>query len=397
MNISMKQTLLFISYAGFIGVAISSGALNIAWIYIQSDFGLPLSAIGVLLSFGAAMQLLISFNGGRLIQWLGMGKFLLMGCLFELIGMLGYVFTPSWELLLVSSMVMALGMATLINGFNVFIASNYASSRMNWLHASFGLGATIGPTLISVVVLDLESTWRLGYAVMAGLMVCLIMVVLLTIRHWQLPKDPLDQKAKPKTSQSIVRSPIVWFGIGIMFLSAGLETTTGQLSNSLFVNGRGYDPRMVASWISLYWLSYTVGRFVTGMVIDRVNHNQFLRVSMFVTIIGTALIWLNPSPTMNLIGLMIIGFAQAPIAPTLMGDTPRRGGVAQAPYIIGYQNTGAGLGIAFFPSLAGILAEWISLEILGLFLAIIATAMFIVHELLNYQETHHELIESGHD
>ena len=130
---------------------------------------------------------------------------------------------------------------------------------------------------------------------------------------------------------------------------------------------------------------------------DRVNHNQFLRVGMLGTIAGTALIWLNPSPIVNLIGLMLIGFAQAPIAPTLMGDTPRRSGVEQAPHVIGYQNTGAGLGIAFFPALAGILAEWISLEILGLYLAMVATAMFIVHELLNYQETHNELIESGND
>lgn len=397
MNISLKQTLLFISYAGFVIVAIAAGALNIAWLYIQKDFGLPLSAIGALLTFPVMMHLTISINAGRLIQRLGMGKYLLMGCLFEMLGMLGYALTPSWELMVVSAMVMALGMATLNTGFNVFVASNYASSRMNWLHASFGLGATMGPLLISFVVLDLGSTWRLGYAVIAVFMLSLGIVLLITNRHWQLPKEAPDDQSKPKTSQNLFRSPIVWFGIGIMFLSAGVETTTGQLSNSLFVNGRGYDPRMVASWISLYWLSYTIGRFVTGMVIDRVNHNQFLRVSMLVTIIGTVLIWLNPSPDFNLIGLMIIGFAQAPIAPTLMGDTPRRSGVGQAPYIIGYQNTGAGLGIAFFPSLAGILAEWISLEIIGLFLMIVTTSMFIVHELLNYLETHDELIESGHD
>ncbi len=387
-----KQYLIFIAYMGFIAVAISGGALNVAWLYIQNEFELPLSSIGILLAFPAIARLIVSFYSGVLIKRFGVGNVLFGGSLLTFLGMIGFVLTPSWALLVVASIIIGLGNSGLINGLNTFVASNYASSRMNWLHASFGLGATMGPILITIVVLDLNLSWRAGYVVIAGVTVGFGSLILLTLKHWSLPSSDRSEKSKntplSTSNEGGGKMLIVWLGILIMVLSAGIETSTGQLSNSLFVDGRGYDPRMVATWISLYWLSFTMGRFITGLVIDRIDHNLFLRVSMVFAIMGASLIWLNPSPTLSFAGLALMGFAMAPIAPTIMGDTPRRVGIERAPNMIGYQSTGAGIGIAFFPALAGILAEYISLEMIGLFLIVLTVAMFIVHELLNYEERH---------
>jgi len=383
----IHKYLIYIAYAGFIVVAISGGALNIAWLYIQDEFALRLSDIGVLLALPSIVRLIVSFYSGRIIKWLGVGKSLLIGCLLVMFGMIGFVIAPSWIMLVIASMVLGLGNSGLINGLNIFVASNYASSRMNWLHASFGFGGTIGPILITVIVLDLGLSWRVGYAVMAFMVVLLGLFVMMTWREWHLPTTESSDKVKTVQTKGVLQSPVVWLGIGIMALSAGIETSTGQLSNSLFVDGRGFDPRTVATWISLYWLSFTAGRFVTGLVIDRVSHNLYLRVNMFFAIIGASLIWLNPSPILNFIGLAIMGFAMAPVAPTIVGDTPRRVGVNRAPNIIGYQSTGAGLGIAFFPALAGVLGDVISIEIIGLFLIVLTITQFIAHELLNHQET----------
>ena len=383
---TVNKYLIYIAYAGFIAVAISGGALNVAGLYIQDDFSLPLSSVGVLLTFPSIVRLFVSFYSGRIVKWFGVGKFLLMGCVLTLIGMLGFALAPSWALLVLAAMMLGLGNAGLINGFNIFVASNYASSRVNWLHASFGVGATAGPILITVIVLDLGLSWRVGYLVMATMVMLLGLIVMATWRDWQLPTSEPMEKVKSLQIKGVLQSPVVWLGIAVMALSAGIESTTGQLSNNLFVDGRGIDPRTVATWISSYWLGFTAMRFVTGIVIDRVSHSLFLRVTMFFAVIGATLIWLNPSPILSFVGLVIMGFAMAPIAPTVMGDTPRRVGVNRAPYIIGYQSTGAGLGIAFFPLLAGVFGEVISIEIIGLFLIVLTLIQFITHELLNHQE-----------
>jgi fucose permease len=243
--------------------------------------------------------------------------------------------------------------------------------------------------LITIVVLDMGLTWRAGYVVMAVLMVVFGGLMMLSFTHWTLPEDDRKEKKKHASNDvalSVLKMPVVWLGIGVMFLSAGIETTTGQLSNNLLVDGRGYDPRMVATWISLYWFSFTIGRFVTGLVIDRMSHNLFLRGAMLLAVVGSVLMALHLSPELDFLGLAIIGFAMAPVAPTVMGDTPSRVGVGRAPNIIGYQNVGAGFGIAFFPSLAGVLAEYINLEMISIFLVVITVLMFIVHEFLNYRE-----------
>lgn len=397
----IKRYLIFIAYAGFIAVAISGGALNVAWLFIQNEFELPLSAVGLLLSLPAIARLIISFYSGRLITRFGVGYVLLIGSLLVVIGMIGFAFTPTWNFLVFASIVMGIGNSGIINGLNTFVASNYASSRMNWLHASFGLGATLGPILISLIVLDLNLSWRVGYGVMALLTAMFALVILMSLKYWLLPT--VDRKEKPKaTSPTTEMGPsssgvVVWLGVALMVVSAGIETTTGQLSNNLFVDGRGYDPRIVATWISVYWFSFTLGRFLSGVIIDRIDHNRFLRLTILISIVGASLIWLKPSPELSFFGLAVIGFAMAPLAPTIMGDTPRRVGINRAPNMIGYQSTGAGLGIAILPSLAGVLADVIDLEVIGFFLVVLTIVMFIFHEVMIFQEAMDERVEHGID
>ena len=60
--------LLLISYAAFVLFSIPSGALNVAWLAIQHDFELPLSALGLLLTAMSVGRLVISVSIGQISQ-----------------------------------------------------------------------------------------------------------------------------------------------------------------------------------------------------------------------------------------------------------------------------------------------------------------------------------------
>lgn len=212
----VNKYLIFVAYAGFIAIAISGGALNITWLYIQDDFTLRLSDIGVLLIFPSMARLLISFYSGRLIKRLGVGNYLLMGSVLATSGMIGFATASSWTVLVIVAMIMGFGNALLSSGLNIFVASNYASSRMNWLHASFGFGATIGPLLITVIVLDMGLSWRVGYLVMATLIVMLGFLVILTRHDWHLPTSTPLEKSKLMQAKGVFLSPIVWLGKSVV-------------------------------------------------------------------------------------------------------------------------------------------------------------------------------------
>jgi fucose permease len=78
-----------------------------------------------------------------------------------------------------------------------------------------------------------------------------------------------------------------------------------------------------------------------------------------------------------MVAVSAIGFALAPIFPALISGTRLRVGEHHAANTIGMQIASAGFGAALVPSLAGVLAERVSLEaipvyLVGIFLLLIA-------------------------
>ncbi len=67
----------------------------------------------------------------------------------------------------------------------------------------------------------------------------------------------------------------------------------------------------------------------------------------------------------GVIGLAILGLGMAAVFPGLVSLTPDRVGGDQTETALGYQLAVAGLGAAFLPWLTGVLAEQLTVEVLG--------------------------------
>jgi fucose permease len=176
------------------------------------------------------------------------------------------------------------------------------------------------------------------------------------------------------------RLPLIWLSVALFLVYTGLETTAGQWSYTLFTESRQAPPELASLWVSLYWGSLAVGRLLFGFVVNRISPVGLLRGCMLTILLGAILIWLNPSQQLSFAGLGLVGFAAAPIFPSLIAQTPRRLGPAHVANAIGFQVGAASLGIALLPALAGVLAESLGLEIIPPLLALAAVAMLGLHE-----------------
>jgi fucose permease len=78
---------------------------------------------------------------------------------------------------------------------------------------------------------------------------------------------------------------------------------------------------------------------------------------------------------------VVIGFAVAPIFPGLVSDTRERVTPEHTANTIGMQISAAGLGAALLPSLAGVLARRISLEVIPAYLAALITGLLIIYSI----------------
>lgn len=349
---------------------------------MQPTFGVALDSLGVLLTAAMLGGLIAAFMSGSLIGRFSIGPVLVGGMVFAGVGLLGYATAPVWAALLAVAFLTSIGKGAIDAGFNNFVSSNYSSSQMNWLHACWGIGLTIAPTVVTVSVLSLEQGWQLSYVISGALALLLGLVILLTLPQWHLKKT---KRGQPEAAggripiRLTLRRPIVLMCILLLFIYGGIEIGTGQLANTLFVEARGISQENSSAWVSAYWGSFTLGRMLMGLLAMRIGDRWLLNVSFGISILGAMLLFINVSDLFSFVGLMGIGFGLAAIFPILISQTPARVGIEHAANAIGFQVGSAGLGGAVLSGAAGVFAENLGIETISLFIllgALLAAAIY---------------------
>ena len=92
--------------------------------------------------------------------------------------------------------------------------------------------------------------------------------------------------------------------------------------------------------------------------------------------LGAGLLIWNPSEIANVLAVAVIGLSIAPIFPAMMSGTRARVGDQYTANTIGMQMAATGLGTAVIPSLLGVLARQISLEIIPVCLLGVYVGLF---------------------
>ncbi len=262
-----------------------------------------------------------------------------------------------------------------------YVAAHFGEGLMQWLHASYGIGVTLGPIIMTIALTTLNS-WRVGYRVVGGFQLALAICFVLTLPRWG-KKETASGNKEPKRLTDYktpmgetLRQPRVWVSMLLFFLYVGAEVSLGTWTFSLLVESRGIDPTVAGLWAGSYWATFTIGRLSAGLYAKRAGVNTLVLGGLAGALLGAALLIWNPSEATNLVAVALIGFAIAPIFPALMSGTSRRVGAHFAANTIGMQMAMSGLGTAVMPSLLGVLARQFSLEVVPICLVVVFVALF---------------------
>ena len=107
---------------------------------------------------------------------------------------------------------------------------------------------------------------------------------------------------------------------------------------------------------------------------------------MFSALAGALLVVWNPSQTISLVGIAIVGFSVAPVFPALVSTTGKRVRTEHIANTIGVQISGAGFGGTIMPTIAGILGQRISLEAIPVFLVFLIVVLIIIYNVASRQK-----------
>lgn len=382
MNRRYRSLLIALAFIAFISLGLPDGILGVAWPSIRREFNVPLSQLGYLLIAGTSGYFVSSFFAGAFERRLGIGGVLLASNLLVLTSLIGNATTPVFPLMILFAMLGGLGAGAIDAAINHFAASNFPPRWVSWLHACYGIGATLGPLIMTTVIVS-GFSWRYGYGSVGVLIFAMCALFALTIKLWQAdPATPTDANAVARgTMSDALRVPLVWLHIALFFLYTGIEVTAGQWFYSWFTESRKMEPKIAGSIVSGYWFALTIGRIVFGYAAGHFKPIPLLRIALSLAPLASGLIWANVANVATFIGAAVLGFALAPIYPLLMSLTPDRVGKSVSAHAVGFQVSAATIGVAVLPTIAGQLARRIGLEVIGPLLLICTVALLVLHEL----------------
>lgn len=376
-----EVSLVLLAYIAFIALGMPDGLLGVAWPSIRADFSIPLDSLGILLFASVSGYMTSGFLSGPLIARLGVGNVLAASCALTGTGLIGYTLVPTWWMLVLLGVLAGLGAGAIDAGLNTYVAAHFGEGLMQWLHASYGIGITLGP-IIMTVALNTLSSWRVGYRVVGGFQLAMAACFVLTLSMWdrkevsvgiEKPKRLTDYKTPMGIT---LRQPRVWLSALLFFLYVGVEVSFGTWTYTLLTESRSISTASAGFWVGSYWATFTIGRIIAGLFARRVGVNILVLGGIAGALLGAALLVWNPSQVANLVAVTLIGFSIAPIFPALMSGTSQRVGEQFAANTIGMQMTASGLGAAIIPSLLGVLARRFSLEIIPVCLVAVVVALF---------------------
>jgi fucose permease len=205
-------------------------------------FDLPLDALGTLLVMLTTGYLLASFSSGKMLSRMNVGMLLALSCLATALGLVGYALAPGWGIIIALGLLAGIGAGAIDTGLNTYAATHFSTRSVNWLHACYGIGATMGP-LIMTGVLNTGYGWQTGYAVVGTGQLALALCFGVTHKFWSnhvsdAQSDSLKSQSSNTRSPacpapaSTLRLPVVWLSIAVFFIYTGIEAAAGAWSTA---------------------------------------------------------------------------------------------------------------------------------------------------------------------
>lgn len=379
----MLKILLVIIYVAFISLGLPDAILGSAWPIIHTDLNVPINYAGIPTMIVTGGTIISSFFSEKLIRKFGTGKVTTFSVLLTAMGLLGIYFSPNFLWICLLGIPLGLGAGAVDSALNNFVANNYEAKHMNWLHCFWGIGATMGPFIMSLYLFR-ENGWRMGYATIGIIQAVLVICLFISLPLWNKVenKNTSEEEVNDIKVGELLKLPGAKPALLSFFCYCAIELTTGLWASSYLVVSEGISIELAAKWVSFYYLGITVGRFISGFLAMKFNNNQMIRMGQIICIMGTLLLIMIPSSIFKLFGLILIGLGCAPIYPAMLHDTPNRFGKEASQGIMGIQMATAYVGSTLAPPLFGYLTKSMGLGILPYFLFILLIVMLVSSEMI---------------
>jgi fucose permease len=273
---------------------------------IKSEFGVNYDSQGGLVSIAWFGYVLFCLIASLFLQRFGTKKAILAGYLMICTGALATLIAPTFWSVSAALLLINAGFGFFEVGTNALATIAFTSKAalmMSLMHFFYGFGAILGPKTAGILTNSFEFSWRQVYIAVSFPLFILILFILLTNFSHSSNQNSGDIGSSRITFIGALKNPIVLlFCLTLGFMEV-VEFGAANWGGLYLQDVYGLDPRITgASFVSLFYVLFTVSRLLSGLAIERIGYLKSLYGAVVITIIllflgftlGRRGIWILP-------------------------------------------------------------------------------------------------------
>ena len=384
----MFQLLLAVIYLAFISLGLPDSVLGSAWPTIYPEFNVPVSYAGIIYGLVTICTIFSSLQSDRLNRRFGTGKVTAFSVLLTAVALFGFSICSNYWMMILWTIPYGLGAGSIDAALNNYVALHYKSWHMSWLHCMWGVGASVGPYIMSFALAQ-NRGWRMGYRYISWIQIALTVLIIFSLPLWKKqPTIILEDGTEQELDCKALTLPEIFAIKGVkplllmFFCYCALEQTAGLWASSYLVLKYNVNSELAASFGCLFFLGITIGRALSGFISMKLDDDHMIRLGQVVILFGLFLMFLPFDYHIALFSLVVIGLGCAPIYPCIIHSTPTNFGPDKSQALIGVQMASAYTGNLIMAPLFGIIANHIGVGLYPFYLFVFLVVMYGMHKRL---------------
>jgi len=280
---------------------------------------------------------------------------------------------PPYPALVIAFMIAGFGNGLEDAAWNAWIgAMENANEVLGFLHAWYGLGATIAPLIATTMMTKAGLPWYTWYYCMIGA-AAIEMITSLTAFWGASGKVFRDEH--PRTSDQtgnrmkevLFHKPsarVTWLAALFLFGYVGIEVGLGGWIVTFMIRVRHGGAFASGMTETGFWLGITMGRLVLGFVTPRIGEKRSVAIYLPLAMALELILWFVPNFAVSAVAVALQGFFLGPMFPAAVIACTRLLPKHLHVSSIGFAAAFGGSGGALWPFITGVIAQKKGVQVL---------------------------------
>ncbi|MDR0408835.1 MAG: MFS transporter, partial [Spirochaetaceae bacterium] len=267
--------LLVIIYFSFISLGLPDSILGSAWPSMYRSLNVPLTYVGFISVTISGGTVISSIFSAKIIRRFGTGAVTAFSVVMTAAALTGFSYAGAFWALCLLAVPLGLGGGSVDAALNNYVALHYKAKHMNWLHCFWGVGASLGPIIMSHFLMN-EHSWKPGYRSIGVIQFCLAAALFVSLPLWKNKSAQKPVKHIPVNFGQLLRINGVKQALTAFFCYCAVESVIGLWGSSYLVIVKNIATETAAKWIAVYYAGITSGRFISGFITMKLSNRQMI-------------------------------------------------------------------------------------------------------------------------